>query len=31
VAYWDRFGIPAKLPLYYGADSWMLRTWWKKP
>jgi microcin C transport system substrate-binding protein len=31
IAYWDRFGIPQHLPLYYGADSWMLRTWWKKP
>lgn len=31
VAYWERFGMPAKPPLYYGADSWMLRTWWKKP
>ena len=30
VAYWDRFGIPAKLPLYYNADSWMRMTWWKK-
>ena len=31
IAYWDRFGIPAQVPLYYGAESWMLRTWWKKP
>ena len=31
IAYWDRFGIPAQTPLYYGAESWMLRTWWKKP
>jgi len=31
VAYWDRFGIPAQTPLYYGAESWMLRSWWKKP
>jgi microcin C transport system substrate-binding protein len=30
VAYWDRFGIPATLPLYYNADSWMRMTWWKK-
>ena len=21
----------AVTPLYYGAESWMLRTWWKKP
>jgi microcin C transport system substrate-binding protein len=31
IAYWDRFGVPSGTPLYYGADSWMLRTWWKKP
>jgi microcin C transport system substrate-binding protein len=31
IAYWDRFGIPEHSPLYYGADSWMLRTWWKRP
>jgi len=31
IAYWDRFGIPVRAPLYYGAESWMLRTWWKKP
>jgi microcin C transport system substrate-binding protein len=31
IAYWDRFGIPAQPPLYYSADSWMLRTWWKRP
>jgi microcin C transport system substrate-binding protein len=31
IAYWDRFGIPASTPLYYGAESWMLRSWWKKP
>lgn len=31
IAYWDRFGIPARTPLYYGAESWMLRSWWKKP
>lgn len=30
VAYWDRFGMPATLPLYYNADSWMRMTWWKK-
>ena len=30
VAYWDRFDIPATLPLYYNADSWMRMTWWKK-
>lgn len=31
VAYWDRFERPRTLPLYYGADTWALRTWWRKP
>ena len=31
IAYWDRFGVPAHLPRYYAAESWMLRSWWKKP
>ena len=31
IAYWDRFGIPARSPLYYAAESWMLRSWWKNP
>jgi microcin C transport system substrate-binding protein len=31
VAYWDRFGMPVRTPLYYAAESWMLRTWWKQP
>lgn len=30
IAYWDRFGIPATLPLYYDADGWMRMTWWRK-
>jgi len=30
VAYWDKFGIPERLPLYYAADPWMRMTWWKK-
>ncbi len=30
VAYWDKFGKPEKLPLYYDAESWMLHTWWEK-
>jgi microcin C transport system substrate-binding protein len=29
-AYWDKFGIPETLPLYYNADAWMLMSWWKK-
>jgi microcin C transport system substrate-binding protein len=31
VAYWDKFGIPHQLPLYYDAESWMRRTWWLRP
>ncbi len=30
VAYWNKFGIPAKLPLYYQARSWSVDTWWAK-
>lgn len=30
VAYWDKFGRPEKLPLYYQEGEWMLRTWWNK-
>lgn len=30
VAYWDKFGKPQQLPLYYDAESLMLQTWWKK-
>ncbi len=30
IAYWDRFAYPEKLPLYYSAESWALRTWWQK-
>ena len=31
VAYKNSLAYPTKLPLYYNAESWMLRTWWKKP
>jgi microcin C transport system substrate-binding protein len=31
VAYWDRFGHPQTLPLYYDAESWVLQTWWRDP
>lgn len=31
VAYWDKFGYPQQLPLYYDVESWMRRTWWRKP
>lgn len=30
IAYWDRFGRPEQLPLYYNASSWMLATWWSR-
>lgn len=30
VAYWDKFGFPEKLPLYYSATEWMLRFSWAK-
>ena len=30
IAYWDKFGIPENLPLYYNADPWVLLSWWKK-
>ena len=30
-AYWSGLAYPEKLPLYYDADGWMLRMWWKKP
>lgn len=30
VAYWDKFGFPEKLPLYFGADGWLLRSAWRK-
>lgn len=28
VAYWNKFGHPQTLPLYYSATNWMLETWW---
>ncbi len=30
IAYWDKFVYPKKLPLYFSAESWVLRTWWRK-
>lgn len=30
VAYWDKFGFPKQLPLYYQAAEWMLRFSWAK-
>jgi microcin C transport system substrate-binding protein len=29
VAYWNRFAHPQTLPLYYGAENWVLETWWR--
>jgi len=31
IAYWNHFGSPQTLPLYYDPTSWMLATWWNKP
>ncbi len=31
VAYWDRFAAPDVTPLYYGAENWVISSWWKKP
>lgn len=30
VAYWDKFGFPGQLPLYYSAMEWMLRFSWSR-
>lgn len=30
VAYWDKFGHPKTLPLYYDAESWVLQSWWRE-
>lgn len=30
VAYRNRFGIPAKAPLYYQADPYVISTWWQQ-
>ncbi|OQW95273.1 MAG: ABC transporter substrate-binding protein [Beggiatoa sp. IS2] len=30
IAYWNKFGQPATVPLYYLADDWVIKTWWKK-
>ncbi len=31
VAYWRGLAYPEKLPLYYGAAAWMVKTWWMRP
>ena len=28
VAYWDKFAVPAKQPLYYEAEPWVVSSWW---
>ncbi|NMM36770.1 MAG: ABC transporter substrate-binding protein [Glaciimonas sp.] len=30
VAYRNRFGIPAKMPLYYQADPYVISSWWEE-
>lgn len=30
VAYWDRFSLPEKPPLFYQPTPWALQTWWLK-
>lgn len=30
IAYQNRFGIPAKAPLYYQADPYVIGTWWEE-
>ena len=30
VAYRSRLAHPARLPLYYAAELWLLKTWWEK-
>ena len=31
VAYWNLFGSPKTLPLYYDATTWAMTSWWRKP
>ncbi|WP_375541679.1 extracellular solute-binding protein [Paraburkholderia sp. CNPSo 3281] len=31
VAFKNTLAYPAKLPLYYGANDWIISTWWFKP
>lgn len=30
IAYWDKFAWPKTMPLYFEAESWVLKTWWMK-
>lgn len=29
IAYWNHFGYPKTLPLYFEAEPWVLKTWWR--
>ncbi len=29
IAYWDHFGYPKTLPLYFEVEPWVLKTWWR--
>lgn len=31
VAYWNKFGIPKTMPLYYDPITWLLKAWWIEP
>lgn len=30
IAYWNRFGMPERLPLYYRADPYVISAWWQR-
>ncbi|HHO69862.1 MAG TPA: ABC transporter substrate-binding protein [Halothiobacillus sp.] len=30
IAWWNRFGYPQTLPLYYDATTWVIQTWWEQ-
>lgn len=30
IAYWNRFGMPQILPLYYTADAYVISSWWQR-
>ena len=30
IAYWNKFGVPEKQPLYYDPITWLLKAWWIK-
>lgn len=30
IAYWNRFGLPKTLPLYYTANGYVISTWWQR-